>query len=71
MKLINEYILNEGKDAAEKIKINFGMVAMPYEDYRSDPFSSVIGYFIPFFIVIAYMCPLCLYVYRMVGEKEK
>ena len=70
MKLINEYILNEGKAEADKIKINFGIVAMPYEDYRSDPFSSVIGYFIPFFIVIAYMCPLCLYVYRMVGEKE-
>ena len=67
MKIINEYILQkEGKST----KINFGMVAMPYTDYRTDPFSSVIGYFIPFFIVIAYMCPLCLYVYRMVGEKE-
>ena len=62
MKLINEHILGK--------QINFGIVAMPYEDYRTDPFSSVIGYFIPFFIVIAYMCPLCLYVYRMVGEKE-
>ena len=46
------------------------MVALPYENYRVDPFSTVIGYFIPFFMVIAYMCPLCLYVYRMVGEKE-
>ena len=69
MKLINEYILRDSTGDDNK-KINFGMVAMPYEDYRSDPFSSVIGYFIPFFIVIAYMCPLCLYVYRMVGEKE-
>ena len=73
MKLINEHILNGGTDDNSNDytkKINFGMVAMPYENYRSDPFSSVIGYFIPFFIVIAYMCPLCLYVYRMVGEKE-
>ena len=69
MKVINEYILQlETNDP--NAKINFGMVSMPYIDYRSDPFSSVIGYFIPFFIVIAYMCPLCLYVYRMVGEKE-
>ena len=69
MKLINEHILRDATGDSTK-QINFGMVAMPYEDYRSDPFSSVIGYFIPFFIVIAYMCPLCLYVYRMVGEKE-
>ena len=46
------------------------MVPMPYTDYRSDPFSKAIGYMIPFFIIIAYICPLCLYVYRMVGEKE-
>ena len=69
MKIINEYILKQETNNPNA-KINFGMVAMPYIDYRSDPFSSVIGYFIPFFIVIAYMCPLCLYVYRMVGEKE-
>ena len=72
MKLINEYILNGGNDDSTPYtkKINFGMVAMPYESYRSDPFNTLIGYFIPFFIVIAYMCPLCLYVYRMVSEKE-
>ena len=69
MKLINEYILQQ-EASDPNAKINFGMIAMPYIDSRSDPFSSVIGYFIPFFIVIAYMCPLCLYVYRMVGEKE-
>ena len=68
MKLINEYILTQetGSDA----QIDMAMIALPYENYRSDPFSAVIGYFIPFFMVIAYMCPLCLYVYRMVGEKE-
>ena len=43
---------------------------MKYIDYRSDPFSAFMGYIIPFFIVIAYMCPLCLYIYRIVGEKE-
>ena len=73
MKLINEYILAEETDTYGKTneaKIDMAMIALPYENYRSDPFSAVIGYFIPFFMVIAYMCPLCLYVYRMVGEKE-
>ena len=68
MKLINEYILT--KETGTDAKIDMAMIALPYENYRSDPFSAVIGYFIPFFMVIAYMCPLCLYVYRMVGEKE-
>ena len=69
LKLINEYILKQETDN-QNAQIDFAMVALPYENYRVDPFSSVIGYFIPFFMVIAYMCPLCLYVYRMVGEKE-
>ena len=69
LKLINEYILKQETDDSEA-QIDFSMIALPYENYRSDPFSLVIGYFIPFFMVIAYMCPLCLYVYRMVGEKE-
>ena len=69
LKLINEHIL-QTETGQTGAKLNFGMLALPYENYRTDPFSSMIGYFIPFFMVIAYMCPLCLYVYRMVGEKE-
>ena len=68
MKLINEYLLQQETD--QRAKLDFGVLALPFENYRTDPFSSMIGYFIPFFMVIAYMCPLCLYVYRMVGEKE-
>ena len=69
MKLINEYILKQELDD-DKAEINLAIVPMKYSDYRLDPFSKSIGYMIPFFIIIAYMCPLCLYVYRMVGEKE-
>ena len=68
IKIINEYILT--KESGSNFQIDVGMIPMKYIDYRSDPFSAFIGYIIPFFIVIAYMCPLCLYVYRMVGEKE-
>ena len=74
LQLINEYILQkengENPENNPASKLDFGMLALPFENYRTDPFSSMIGYFIPFFMVIAYMCPLCLYVYRMVGEKE-
>ena len=69
MKLINEYILQQELNL-NTAKIDFSIVPMPYVDYRSDPFSKAIGYMITFLIIIAYMCPLCLYVYRMVGEKE-
>ena len=69
MKLINQYILQKELND-NNAKIDFSIVPMPYVDYRSDPFSKAIGYMIPFLIIIAYMCPLCLYVYRMVGEKE-
>jgi ATP-binding cassette subfamily A (ABC1) protein 3 len=69
MKLINEYILQkETKNV--NASLNFGMMPMKYVNYRKDKFGEFIGFIIPFFLVIAYMCPLCLYVYRMVAEKE-
>ena len=67
MKLINEYILEQNN---VNKTINFGIIPMIYKDYRTDPFSNFVGYMIPFFIIIAYICPLCLYVYRMVSEKD-
>ena len=68
MKIINEYILSQ--EGNPNFNIGLAVIPMKYIDYRSDPFSGFIGYIIPFFIVIAYMCPLCLYIYRIVGEKE-
>ena len=69
MKLINEYILQK-ETRNVNASINFGMIPMKYVNYKFDKFGKFIGYIIPFFLVIAYMCPLCLYVYRMVSEKE-
>jgi len=69
MKLINEYILKkETKNL--NASLNFGMIPMKYVNYKKDKFGLFIGYIVPFFLVIADMCPLCLYVYRMVAEKE-
>ena len=68
-KLINEYILKkETKNL--NATLSYGIIPMQYIDFREDPFSSFVGYMVPSFIIIAYICPLCLYVYRMVGEKE-
>ena len=69
MKIINEYILKK-ETGNINATINFGMVPMKYVNYKKDDFGVFVGFIIPFFIVIAYMCPLCLYVYRMVAEKE-
>ena len=68
MKVISDYILK--KETNSTSKINFGILPMKYKSYRSDPFSSVIGFLGPFFIIIAYMGHLCIYSYKMVLEKE-
>ena len=69
MKIINQYILRKetGKSDAE---LNYGIAAMKYIDYRSDSFGEFMGYMIGVILVMAYMSPLSLYVYRMVGDKE-
>ena len=69
MKIINQYILRTetGKSDAE---LNYGIAAMKYIDYRSDSFGEFMGYMIGVILVMAYMSPLSLYVYRMVGDKE-
>ena len=69
MKLIIDYIYSQEMNN-NKTKINFGIVPMKYSSYKSDPFSSIVGFMGPFFIIIAYMGHLCIYTYRMVYEKE-
>ena len=69
MKIINQYILRK-ETGDENAEINYGIAAMKYTDYRVDTFGEFLGYMITIIIVIAYMSPLSLYVYRMVGEKE-
>ena len=77
-KIISDYILQKelkekgtiSDEIIKKAKIEFVMRPQKYELYREDIFGLFVGYIVPFFIVIAYMCPLCLYVLRMVSEKE-
>ena len=69
MKVINEYILRK-ETKNEKAKLNFGMMPMKYVNYKMDRLGDYMSFIIPFFIIVAYMANLCLYVYRMVSEKE-
>ena len=69
MKIISDYILSQELDSNDT-KINFGMIPMKYKNYREDLFGAFVGYLGPFFIIIAYLGHLCIYVYRMVLEKE-
>jgi ATP-binding cassette subfamily A (ABC1) protein 3 len=69
-KIISEWILENELDNGIKPQFNFVLRPMKYELYREDLFGRFVGYIVPFFVIVAYMCPLCLYVLRMVGEKE-
>ena len=68
MKIISDYIMSQ--EANNETKINFGIIPMKYKSYKTDPFGTVVGFLGPFFIIVAYMGHLCIYVYRMVLEKE-
>ena len=68
MKVINDYIIQE---ETKNIKgINFGVLPMRYESYRTDSFGGFLNFIGPFFIIIGYMGHLCMYAYKMVVEKE-
>ena len=69
MKVIADYILRKETNN-EKSEINFGVLPMKYKSYRNDLFAFVLGYLGPFFMIIGYMGHLCMYVYKMVLEKE-
>ena len=69
MRIVNQYILRKETNKPEA-ELNYGIVAMKYEDYRIDTFGQFMGYMIGVMIVLAYMCPLSMYIYRIVGEKE-
>ena len=68
MKIITDYIYNQEID--NETKINFGILPMKYNSYKYDPFSNNLGKLSSYFIVIAYISNLGIYVYRMVLEKE-
>ena len=69
MKVIADYIVQNVSDNNVS-SIDFGMVPMVYDNYRTDSADTFITFIGPFFILIAYMGHLCIYAYKMVLEKE-
>lgn len=69
MKFINDeilYLITKN----EASKIDFGVVAQKYTKYSIDKFGDFIGFLLPFFVIIGYVCPVCVIVFRMVTDKE-
>jgi len=67
--ILNEMILSDltGNNQAE---LSFGIVPEKYTSVNYDKFGQFIGAILSFFLIIAYLCPLCILVFRMVQEKE-
>jgi ATP-binding cassette, subfamily A (ABC1), member 3 len=69
LKIVNDVVLQKATNN-ENAEINYGIMSQKFTQYKKDPFSQFIGFILPFFIIIAYVCPLCVLVYRMVHEKD-
>lgn len=69
MKLVNSIILQVITNN-QNANINIGVINQKFESFSQDPFANFLGFMLPFFLVIAYICPLCILVFRMVKEKE-
>ena len=68
MKIISDYIY--AQEVNKETKINFGILPMKYSSYKTNPFGDIMGVVGPFFLIVAYVSNLGIYVYRMVLEKE-
>ena len=51
-------------------EITFGFAVQKYDKYKYNKFSEYAGLYVTFFIILSYLCPLILYVLKMVVEKE-
>ena len=50
--------------------INYGFAVQKYDEYRFNEFAAYAGVYFTFFVILSYLCPLILYVLKMVVEKE-
>ena len=68
MNIISNYILK--KENNEDSYINFGFALQKYDSYKYNDFADYAGLYITFFLALSYICPLILFVLKMVVEKE-
>ena len=68
MNIISNYLLK--KENNEDSYINFGFALQKYDSYKYNDFANYAGLYITFFLALSYICPLILFVLKMVVEKE-
>ena len=69
MKLVNEYIL-KNQTNKKYSSLSYAVTPMKYIDFRVDPFGQLFGNITVICILIAYIFPLNIYVYKIVKENE-
>jgi len=69
MKIMNDLIYQTVSNNSQN-KIDIIVAPEKYTVLKTDSFGNFIGFLLPFFIVIAYLSPMIILVFRMVREKE-
>ena len=67
LNIIVNYILQKEKPGSY---INYGFAIQKYDLYKFNDFAGYAGVYFTFFVILSYLCPLILYVLKMVVEKE-
>ena len=66
--MLNNIILQESTNNPPLI--TGGVIPMIYPTYEADELGRILGFLVPFFLIIIYLIPLIIFVYRMVRDKE-
>jgi len=68
VKILNDIIFQDATNTTTA-KIDFGLLAQNYTTYLDDSKGRLLGAILPFFIVIGYLSPLIVLIYRILSEK--
>ena len=69
LNILANYILKDS-DSTKDGYINYGFAIQKYDSYKFNDFAAYAGVYYTFFAILSYLCPLILYVLKMVVEKE-
>ena len=69
MNILANYMLKDSYPTYNAY-INYGFAIQKYDEYKFNDFAGYAGVYYTFFAILSYLCPLILYVLKMVIEKE-
>ena len=69
LNILANYMLKKSVHTSDSY-INYGFAVQKYDEYRFNEFAAYAGVYFTFFVILSYLCPLILYVLKMVVEKE-